>query len=318
LNEQAYRSAEERLWHAAGSAPTERRVRMARDGTEVRVLECGEGPATLFLHGGPNAGSTWAFLAARLPELRCIVVDRPGTGLSDPYPIRHHSELRPHSERFVPDLLDGLGIQRAHLLGSSHGGYMAMVAGLKHPDRIGRTVQMGCPGFVEGMVVSAFDRMALWPGMAWLFSRLPSSQKEIRRTFRQLGHGTSLDAERIPAVFFDWCMALMKHTPTMREELATVARLGSIRGFDPSLTIGDVELATLRSPTLFYWGDRDSYGGPDVARRLTGVIPDARLDLVPEAGHLPWLDDPDHAAAAVAGHLRVAQTAAHPSAPRPR
>jgi 2-hydroxy-6-oxonona-2,4-dienedioate hydrolase len=303
VNEQAYRAAEQRLWREAGAQPAERRVRLARDDIGVRVLECGTGPPALFLHGGPNAGSTWAFLAARLPQLRCIVVDRPGTGLSEPYRIRHHSELRPHAERFVIDLLDGLGIERAHLVGSSHGGYMAIVAALKHPERVGRTVQMGCPGFIEGMIVGALDRMILWPGMAWLFSRLPVSESEMRKTFRRMGHDVSMDAGRIPEVFIDWSMALVKHTPTLREELAAYAPLGSVRGFYPALTISDDELATLRSPTLLYWGERDNYGPPDVARRVAATIPDARLELVPDAGHLPWLDDPDRAAAAVHEYL---------------
>jgi len=298
VNEQQFREAEQRLWESAGANPTERRVDLPGERINVRVQELGEGPPTVFLHGGPGAsGAVWAYLAARLSQVRCILVDRPGTGLSDAYPIRHHAELRPHSERFLAELLDALEIDRAHVVGSSHGSYMALAAALRHPDRFGGMVHMGCPGFIEGMKASAIDRLVLWPGMARLFSLLPASEGELKKASRRLGHGPSLDADRIPQEFFDWAIALMRHTPTMREELGLMARLGSIRGFYPSLTIRDEELATLRSPTLLYWGTLDPYGGEEVARRLASVMPDARLVLREDSGHLPWFDDPAHAAA---------------------
>ena len=304
-DERTFREAEQRLWKAAGAAPTERRVHLASDGINVRVQEFGEGPATLFIHGGPGAaGSIWAFLAARMPQLRCIMVDRPGTGLSDPLELDAET-LRSHSERFVADLLDALELDKAHLIGSSHGSYIALAASLRYPERVSRTVHMGCPGFIEGMVVSTMDRLILWPGMAWLFSRMPVNENELRKSIRRLGHGASLDAGRIPQEVFDWSMAIMKYTPTMREELRLMARLGTIRGFYPSLTIRDDELAAVRSPTLLYWGEHDPYGGPEVAQRLASVIPDAQLELVRGAGHLPWADDPDRAAAAVREFLGV-------------
>jgi pimeloyl-ACP methyl ester carboxylesterase len=304
-NEHAFRQAEQRLWQAAGAVPTERRVHLANDEIGVRVQEVGEGPATLFIHGGPGAaGSIWAFLVAHLSQLRCIVVDRPGTGLSDPLPL-NATTMRPHSERFVPDLLDALELDKAHLVGSSHGSYIALVASLRYPDRVDRTIHMGCPGFVEGMAVSAMDRLILWPGMAWLFSRMPVNESELRKSIRRLGHGVSLDAGRIPQVLFDWSMAVMKCTPTMREELRFMARLGTIRGFYPSITIRDEELAAVRSPTLLYWGEHDPYGGPELARRLASVIPDTQLELIEGAGHLPWVDDPERAAAAVYDFLGV-------------
>jgi 2-hydroxy-6-oxonona-2,4-dienedioate hydrolase len=302
--EERYRAAERRLWESAGVMPAERRLFLPGHRINVRVQELGEGPPTIFLHGGPGAaGSVWVYLAARLPHLRCILVDRPGTGLSDPYPIRHHSELRPHSERFVAELLDALELDHAHVVGSSHGSYMALAAALRHPDRIAGMVHMGCPGFIEGMRETAIDRLVLWPGVAKLFSLMPASEKELRKACRRLGHGPSLDAGRIPQEFFDWGVAVVRDTCTMREDLGLMARLGSFRGFEPSLTIRDDELATLRSPTLLYWGTLDPYGAEDVARRLASIIPDARLEIRSHAGHLPWFDDPQDAAAATTDFL---------------
>jgi PAS domain S-box-containing protein len=57
-----YREAEQRLWAENGAVPTERFVRLPRNGLRVRVLEVGDGdgPPVLFVHGSPSAASTWA------------------------------------------------------------------------------------------------------------------------------------------------------------------------------------------------------------------------------------------------------------------
>jgi hypothetical protein len=78
-----YRAAEARYWvEVAGGKPDERIVHLPRLDADVRVLELGSGPPLLFIHGGPNAGSTWAPLVGALSGFRCLVVDRPGCGMS--------------------------------------------------------------------------------------------------------------------------------------------------------------------------------------------------------------------------------------------
>ncbi len=60
----------------------------------------------LFLHGGPGAaGSAWAPLAAKLPNHRCLLVDRPGTGLSDPHPLTNAAAVNHEAKTLVVDIL---------------------------------------------------------------------------------------------------------------------------------------------------------------------------------------------------------------------
>ena len=73
-----YRQAERNLWESVGAQPTERHVKLDRTGTTVRLQEVGDGPPVVFVHGASNAGTSWASLAARLDDFRCILVDRPG------------------------------------------------------------------------------------------------------------------------------------------------------------------------------------------------------------------------------------------------
>jgi 2-hydroxy-6-oxonona-2,4-dienedioate hydrolase len=305
MDEQRYRAAERALWDDAGISPTEHRGHLARNDVDVRVLEVGEGPPVLFLHGGPGAAAPiWAYLAARLPGFRCLLLDRPGTGLSDAHLLPDPQAARSESSTMVADVLDGLGIDRAHLVGSSHGSYVALLSAAATPDRVGHTVHLGCPGFVDGMALRTFDRLVLAPGVGRLFSRMPASEKGMRSILRQLGHEASATDGRISQPFLDWCVAVQHHTDTMRNEYASMANMGTFRrGFDPALTISADQLATVASPSHFLWGDNDPYGDEAVAQRVVEAMPHARLEMMSGAGHLCWFDDVDRAATTIRTHL---------------
>jgi 2-hydroxy-6-oxonona-2,4-dienedioate hydrolase len=314
MDEERYRAAERGLWAEAGATPTECRVHLARNDVTVRVQDVGDGPPVLFVHGGPGAaGSIWAPLAARLPELRCVLLDRPGTGLSERKPIADPVAVVRESETLVADVLDALDIERAHLVGSSHGSHVALLSAAAHPDRVGRTVHLGCPGFIDGMTLTAADRVVLLPGARRLFTLARPSEKGLRKLLGQLGHGASLDRGRISPAMLDWCVSVQRDTETMRNELGTMAVMGTFRrGFDPLLTIGVATLGAVRSPTHFLWGDHDVYGDPEVGRRAAAAMPAATLEVVPDGGHLCWLDDPDRAAGVVRSHLLQPDAAAQP------
>src|SRR3954471_21708344 len=157
MNEARFRAAERRLWESVGKMPMERRVGLAPWDVMIRVQEVGEGPPVLLIHGGPNAGSTWAPLVEHIDGYRCLVVDRPGTGLSDPVTLRR-ADIEPYSDRFVSSALDALGVERAHVIGSSLGGYLALRSAAHTPERVDRMVLMGAPPFIKGMGVPAFMR----------------------------------------------------------------------------------------------------------------------------------------------------------------
>jgi 2-hydroxy-6-oxonona-2,4-dienedioate hydrolase len=305
MDEQRYREAERRLWEAAGVSPVEHRVHLSRNDVEVRVQEVGSGPPVLFIHGGPGAsGSMFAELAARLPQLRCLLLDRPGTGLSDPHPLTDPVAVRREAETLVVDVLDALGLERAHLVGSSHGSYVALLSAAAHPERIGRTVHLGCPGFAEGMTIRSSDRLVLLPGAARVFSRFPMNERSVLTTMRQMGHGDSVDAGRFSPELLQLSVAMARHTDTMRNELESMANMGSFRrGFDASLTIGADVLGNVTSPTHFLWGANDAYGGEAVGRRMVGLLPEAEIEVLPGAGHLVWFDDGDRAADVVRSHV---------------
>jgi pimeloyl-ACP methyl ester carboxylesterase len=280
---------------------------------KVRVQEVGRGEPVLFIHGGPNAGSTWAPVVGHLAGFRCLLVDRPGTGLSDFYEVTAE-HLPEFGAVFVGDLLDGLGIERAHVVASSFGGHLALRSAAAEPDRIDRMVQMAAPALVPEQTLPPFMKLLKSSLIRRVINTLPPNKKANESILRQIGHGASLDAGRIPETFSDWYLALGRYTDTMRHDGELIG--GELVPNGDRLTLTEELLASVTTPTLFLWGADDGFGDEDNARLVTGLIPNAHLVMLPDSGHLPWLDDPSYAARATEAFLRSNEIATAPASSR--
>ncbi len=103
----------------------------------LSVIEAGSGPAVIAVHGlGGTKGSFLPTVAALSGRFRVIAPDLPGFGDSDK-PIGASYDAR-FFARAIIDLIDALKLDRAHLIGNSLGGRVALEVGLLHPERVGR------------------------------------------------------------------------------------------------------------------------------------------------------------------------------------
>ena len=304
---QSYRAVERRLWDHYGATPREHFFDLATPRVRVRVQEIGAGPPVLFVHGGPNAGSTWAALVAHLQDFRCLMLDRPGCGLSEAVDYAAYSarDLPSLAADVLTSVLDALGIERLAIVGSSLGGAFAFWLAEARPERVVRVVQEGLPAFVEGQRTPLFMRMLMVPPLGRMIARQRSTATVGRFILRQIGHGASLDAGRFPPVFLDWYLHLMNDTETMRNDVAVIQMLSTWRGPRSELIYGAEFLRRLRQPTLFLWGEADSFGGVEVGRRAAAAVPDATFKSFAASGHLPWLDDPETHARLVRDFLQA-------------
>lgn len=304
MNELAYRAAERRLWRSIGARPTERIIHLERIGVDVRLQEVGSGPPVLFIHGIATSGVSWAALAARATGFRCLILDRPGTGLSQPLTRSiDPTTIAELSDVLVADVLDALELPSTHVVASSLGGYVALRSAAANPDRVERMVQFSWPVGAPTRALPILLRALSLPGFRRLFERLPRTERSIRILLERMGHGEKLLDGRISQREIDCYLALMLHTDTMRNELAPVPALMSpFRGLE-RLHLDDDVLARVVCPTLFVWGGGDPFGGEAVARALVDRLPNAELDVMPEAGHSPWLDDMDACAEKLVRYL---------------
>jgi 2-hydroxy-6-oxonona-2,4-dienedioate hydrolase/4,5:9,10-diseco-3-hydroxy-5,9,17-trioxoandrosta-1(10),2-diene-4-oate hydrolase len=288
----AFRAAERRLWESVCAAPSERWLDLRRIGGRVRLQEIGAGPPVLFIHGANTTGASWAALAARLDGFRCLILDRPGTGLSPRLSTRIDAASLPRlADACVADVLDALDLPSAHVIATSLGGYIALRSAAATPDRVDRMVQFSWPVGAPTSRIPWMLRAASIPGLGRLAASMPVSERSVRMLFRRLGQADALADGRITQADIDAYLAVLRDTDTLRNEVAPARALVSpirgLRRFD----LSDELLSSIRAPTHFIWGGHDPFGDADSARRLVARIPGATLDLMPDAGHSPWLGD---------------------------
>ena len=122
---------------------------------QIHLYEHGRGDPLLMLHETPRSAKSFAPLMQRLgSRFRCIAPDNPGFGMSDPLPAG--ATMESLAANFV-ELLDALGIERAHVLGFHTGNKIAAAMAAHHPERVNRTVLIG---MTHSMVVSRKARNA--------------------------------------------------------------------------------------------------------------------------------------------------------------
>ena len=306
VNQARFLDAERKLWESLGVTPTSRRIHLPRNDVEARIQEIGEGPPVLFVHGGTTSGMSWAMLVARLTGFRCILLDRPGTGASQPLAARIDVESLPTlGETLIVDVLDALELDSAHLVATSLGGYLALRSCASHPERVQRMLQFGWPMGAPNPKMPGFFRFSAAPGVSAVMGSVPPNERSVRTLFGLLGHGPSIADGRITTFDLTAYLSLLRDTETMRNEMAAARAIMSWSGkLHPHLLPDDL-LSSITTPTLFVWGENDPFGGDAVARRLVDRMPDAILEMLPGAGHAPWLDELDYCAGAVTRFLNV-------------
>lgn len=293
---ESYLDAERRLWEHVGETPIERVVTLASGG-RLRVQEVGEGPPFVLLHGGSISGASWATLAAALDGVRCILVDRPGCGLSEPIvggPLRNLHAVERYADHLLGDVLDALELDSAAVGATSYGGLFAFRGAAAQPERVTRLIEyswlIGAPS--EGAPLTA--RIGGIPGLQSAMTRVPMTREMVKRALRQFGLGRAIDSGAMDDVMLDWAYALLRHTDTLANEVRSSPRVFTpVRGQNVALHLGEDILSKLTMPILFLWGEDDPNGGAAIAHAFAPRLPNAELVIVPGAEHAPWLDDLD-------------------------
>ena len=246
----------------------------------------------------------WTTLSAvrqnRFVRIPSVLLDRPGCGLSEPLQGRLDGDgLREVATSLSVDVLDALGLESAAVVATSYGGFAALHGAAAHPDRIRQVVHFGWPVGAPVARVPMAMRMAAIQPVARLMAAMPPTKGSVRSMLRRVGLRRAIDTGRFGEQELAWFLALLRDTDTFRNELRAGRYLSLRHGLLGDLIIPDEVLASIRTPVYFLWGEGDPFGGEEIARRLVDRLPNAELELLPEAGHAVWIDEPDHAAAVV-------------------
>lgn len=229
-------------------------------------------------------------LVRELKGFRCLILDRPGWGLSSAIDFSMH-EFKTVVTDVLAGTLDALGLERAHLVGGSIGINWSLRLAERYPSRVDRMALLGGGPVLPETSVPSIIRVLASP-LGAIIVRLGDKPGRVRSILKQNGHGANLDAGRIPDEFMDWRVALGRETDSMRHERDMVRAIVRGRRFRPGLTFADPELAAIKQATLYVYGTADPVGSVDSVKRLVSLLPRAELRLVDGAGHNPWFDEP--------------------------
>ncbi|HYO85267.1 MAG TPA: alpha/beta hydrolase [Dermatophilaceae bacterium] len=273
---------------------------------EVRVLQIGQQytaqTPVLMLHGVGSYSVLAVEVMSYLTERRIIVLDWPGHGLSGQCTVPHPGALRGLAVAVVEGMLDELSVPVVDVVAHSLGGQFSCYAALDIPRRIRRLALVGCPGgaFPGGKPLPAMVAMAV----PRLGERLMSNHLSVDRfeRFNDVaigpGAGAHLPDELHQACFYVSSRAV--YANSVPSYLRAIIR-GPVFRTQHNLSLADVE--RIGQPTLFAWGDRDAFLAPMTAAESIVAVRNHRLLRLPQAGHAPWLDEPELVGHAVVEHF---------------
>jgi pimeloyl-ACP methyl ester carboxylesterase len=253
------------------------------DGYRMRYLRCGSGPPLLLLHGLLGYSFSWRFALPVLAEKATVyAVDMPGAGFSD-RPPNATGSFRAHAERLLR-FLDNVGVDSCDLLGTSHGGAIAMRAAALAPKRVRSLILVAPvnPWSAHGRRLAPFLSSA---PISWLLLRCEPGLGIIHDTLLRRLYG---DPRLIPPGTLAGYSAAFRIPGTLNYGL------GVVRSWNRDLTDLESALPRIASiPTLILWGSKDTAVSPDSAERLRKVFRHCEVETFDGVGHLPYEEVPE-------------------------
>ncbi|WP_067461397.1 alpha/beta fold hydrolase [Actinomadura macra] len=252
---------------------------LATDRGVLRYHEAGEGPPLLLLHGSGPGVTGWrnfrGNLAVFAAHFRCLILEFPGFGVSDPtdeHPILAASGA-------VVRFVDGLGLDRVDVIGNSMGGIVGTQAALAHPERVRRLVTIG------GIGRNVFSPSPV-EGIKLLVEFTDDPTREgLVRWLRSMVHDPALVTEEL--IEERWAQATDPATLASARRMygsaamAARARAAAESDAPPYWAM----LHRLKARTLITWGRDDRVSPVDMAFVPMRTIPDVQLTIFPNCGH---------------------------------
>ena len=253
------------------------------DGVRIHYQEAGDeaAPPLILIHGFISSNLIWSHLLAPLANagFRVIAPDLPGYGYSDkpadaPYTIEDQA-------RTVVGLMNRLGIETATVVGASYGGAVAAMMALDYPERVEKLILVGAVSNDDAkkkplMRISCLPVIGdiatpLFLGSRWVL------RKRMENMYQRMGKPIN---ERMVASRHH----LLATANTHRAMIRTARRWSANRI--------EREASLIRQPTMLVWGDEDDHIPVSQAVKLRDTIPNARLIVFRNCGHLPNAESP--------------------------
>jgi pimeloyl-ACP methyl ester carboxylesterase len=274
----------------------------------IRYRDSGEGPPLVFVHGLLVDGRLWRKVTPALEgEFRCIVPDLPLGAHT--IPMKPDADVTPPGlARLLLEFLDELDLRDVTLVANDTGGALSQIAVTENPERVARLVLTPCDSF-DNFLPPMFRGLQI---LARVQPALTAFVQPLRlRPLRRLPIAFGWLAKRpIDREVEDaWVRAFF----TRREVRRDAARV--LRAIDSRHTEEAAEkLRSFDRPTLLAWATDDKVFPLEHAHRLAGLLPDARVEEIPDSYSFVPEDQPERLAELIREFARAGAPSGEPQA----
>lgn len=242
------------------------------------------GPAVVLIHGSNGHVQTWDRLIELMADdFRLISLDLYGHGLTGPNPSATYDANAMIGG--VTAILDEIEVEKAVWVGNSMGGWLSWRAALAVPERVSGLVLIDASGAqTEEKVKPYLGARLAQSSLGQLLLPEITPRSLVKSSLEENYADPSLLSEELVDRYWE-----MLRFPGNRK--AAVDRSAVDRKPEKWEQVGDITV-----PTLLLWGDQDSVVPVSHGKAFDQAIPNSRLIIYPDAGHLPMEETPDQVA----------------------
>ena len=251
------------------------------DGVRLHWTGTGEGEPLLLIHEFGGDSRSWRPQVAHFARrYRCLTYDARGYPPSDvPTDPAAYGQARAVADAVA--VLDAAGVDRAHVVGNSMGGFATLHLGLNHPERARSLVVAGCGYGAHPDQAAAFRAEAHELADGYL-----TDGAAAMATSYGAGPARLLLRDKDPQGYAEHLRVLAEHDPT-----GAALTMRGVQAARPSLYDLRPQLAAMAVPTLILAGDAD-HRVLEPGLMLLRTLPHAGLAVLPRSGHLTNLEEP--------------------------
>lgn len=297
-----YKQSRQVLFDNAGIQPDSKIV--ATDGPvkNVHYLELGRGKPLILIHGGGSHSSEWINILKPLSEqFHLYVIDRPGCGLSDKLNYRD-VELKEHAVDFLRSFMDAVELEKAMFLSQSMGGFFSICFAIQYPERVEKLCLIGAPAGMNRWIPLTLRLMGT-KGLNSILMRTVAkpSVKSVVNIYKQIlvADVSILSDDFLKHAYYSQLLpGSIESFTTLLENVLT------LKGWKSKYYIAD-QLDKLKIPVRFIWGDKDAFESPKTGQPKASIIQDYKFEVIENAGHCPWLDQPKKSVSLIYSMLKT-------------
>ena len=288
-----YKEAQQKIYKKEGVSPVSKFVMTNGVVKNVHYLEVGQGKPLILIHGGGGNTDQWINLVKHLQsDFKLFIVDRPGCGLTDDFNYRG-VDFKEHCVTFIRSFMEALNIPSADFAANSMGGYWTALFAMKHPEKVNKIVFLGAPAGLDLKIPFFLCLLGVRGINNFLWATVAKpSFNGTRKLYEML---LVADANKLSDEYID-CGFLSSILPAYKLGwLTLLENISTMRGFRKNYFIGN-EMHRVTNSTLFLWGDKDAFQQTTEGEKISKTMKSSKFITVKNAGHLPWLDNPEFCA----------------------